>query len=325
MERFTRNSTKWNTHRLAATTLLALLGALVSCKSSQGPAATATTDNSEQTTFATPAEAGHALQAASRAKDENALAKILGSNSKAVLSSGDPVEDAAALDSFVIKYDRMNRWVAMTDGSQFLYIGADNYAFPIPLAKQASKWYFNTKAGEDEVLTRRIGRNELLAIDACKAMASAEELYFKKAHDGSPAHLYTPIIISSAGKQDGLYWDVPDGQEASPLGRLKEFAKGSVSLAASTEPQIFDGYYFRILTAQGDKVTGGAKSYIADGKMTGGFAIIASPVKYQSSGIMTFILSQEGVVYQKDLGEKTAETATSIKEYDPTSKWEPAE
>jgi len=279
-----------------------------------------------QTTFSSPAEAGDALQKAARAHDENALAQILGPAAKAVLNSGDPDEDKAALDSFVAKYDQMNRWVAMKDGNQVLNIGADNYPYPIPVARNSSsKWYFDTKAGEDEILARRIGRNELLAIDATSSLANAEELYSQKAHDGNPAHLYTAMILSTPGKQDGLHWTVPEGQDASPLGRLSEFAKFVESSPTASGPQMFDGYYFRILSAQGDKAKGGAKSYVVNGKMTGGFAVIASPVTYRDSGIMTFILSREGVVYQRDLGPNTAATAASINEYNPTAEWTPVE
>ena len=227
--------------------------------------------SSEQAVFTTPAEAGQALQAASRSHDESSLEGILGKGSAVILKSGDPVEDKAAIDTFTAKYDRMNRWVTLTDASQILYVGADNYPFPIPLTKNSSgKWYFDTKAGEDELLARRIGRNELLAIDA---IAETQKVYFRTA----------------------------------------------------AEPQIFDGYSFRILTAQGNAAKNGRHNYVADGSRTGGFAVIASPTKYADSGIMTFILNQDGVVYQKDLGGKTADIAASIKEYNPTDGWTPAE
>ena len=189
-----KNSVTWGSVASAALLLLAAIS-LAGCSGSK-PAPT--TDASTQSTFATPADAGQALQAAAKAKDETALAKILGPSAKPILSSGDPAEDNATLESFVAKYDQMNRWVPMTDGTQILNIGADNFPFPIPLARDASsKWYFNTKAGADEILKRQIGRNELLAIDACSAIGNAEELYFKSAHDGAPAHQYTTVIISN--------------------------------------------------------------------------------------------------------------------------------
>jgi Protein of unknown function (DUF2950) len=307
---------------LAQSPALVLLAVLCTASCSVNKPAE-TTASPTPTVFATPDEAGKALQTAAKAKDQSGLAKIMGPGSEAILHSGDAAEDQATLDSFVAKYDRMNRWVTMTDGSKVLYIGADNYPFPIPLATDASsKWHFNAKAGEDEILARRIGRNELLAIDAVSAIANAEEIYYQKPHDDNPAHRYTSLIISSPGKQDGLYWDVPEGQGFSPLGKLNDFAKATPITPSETA---FDGYSFRILSAQGDKAKGGAKSFVVNGKMTGGFAVIASPVKYQDSGIMTFILSREGTVFQKDLGTNTSAAAASIMDYNPTADWTPAE
>ena len=269
-----------------------------------------------QTTFASPAEAGQTLLATSRAQDKDTLTHIFGPRSSTVVNSGDPAEDKAALQSFVTKYDRMNRWVTMTDGSRVLYIGSDNYAFPIPLVQDSSsRWYFDTAAGKREIVARRIGRNELLAIDAASSIGNAEELYFQK------SRVYTATIISEPGRKNGLYWSVPNGKIPSPLGRLSDFANSAVS---SGTPE-FDGYAFRILTAQGDEAKGGAKNYMMGGKMTGGFAVIAAPVRYRDSGVMTFIVSREGVVYQKDLGADTADAAASITSYNPTEGWTPAE
>jgi hypothetical protein len=302
------------------TLALALVGSILSTGCSRQ--ASAAGNVSDPTTFTTPAEAGEALQTASRAHDEGSLGKILGEDSAAILSSGDPAEDKAAIDAFAKKYDRMNRWVTLTDGSEILYVGADNYPFPIPLAKNSSgKWYFDTAAGEDEILARRIGRNELLAIDASGAIAKAQEVYFKTSSDRQTVPQYAQRIVSSTGAKDGLYWDSPKGDAPSPLGRLSGFP----DTVTAGEPQIFDGYSFRVLTAQGSAAKGGSRSYIADGRMTGGFAVIAIPAKYADSGIMTFILNRDGVVYQKDLGKNTAEVAASIKEYNPTDGWTPAE
>ena len=266
--------------------LLLLLSCIVGC-TKQTPVIPPS-----QATFATPEEAGQALQNATRAEDDGSLVRILGAQSQAILYSGDPAEDKAALQSFAKKYDRMNRWVTMTDGSLVLYIGADNYPFPIPLVKNSSsKWYFDTAAGEDEVLARRIGRNELMAIEVSKSIVNVEELYRKKSHE------YTQTISNS---------------------KLAVFGP-------SGEGPVFDGYAFRILSAQGDEARGGSKSYITDGRMMGGFAVIATPVKYQDSGIMTFIVSREGVVYQKDLGTQTASVAATIAEYNPSDGWTLAE
>jgi Protein of unknown function (DUF2950) len=276
-------------------------------------------DSTAQATFVSPKVAGESLQAASRAQDKDALGHIFGSRSSPIVNSGDPAEDKAALQSFVAKYDRMNRWVTMTDGSRVLYIGSDNYAFPIPLVQDSeSRWHFDTTAGEREILARRIGRNELLAIDASTSIANAEELYRRRFKE------YTQTILGSPEKEDGLHWEVPQDQSPSPLGRLGNFAGIAASSAVNGAP-VFDGYSFRILSAQGDKAKGGAKSYMIGGKMTAGFAVIATPVKYQDSGIMTFIVSRDGVVYQKDLGPNTINTAASITSYNPTEGWTPAE
>jgi hypothetical protein len=314
----------WSSY-LVAGLLLLEFGCTLGCQKNP-PKAEPSADSAAQATFATPEAAGQALQAAARAGDEGALAHVLGSDSKAILSSGDTTEDKAALTSFVAKFDRMNRWVTMTDDTRVLYIGADNYPYPIPLAQNSSsQWYFNSAAGKDEILARRIGKNELLAVDAMNAMGNAQEIYSRSAHDSNPAHQYTEKILSGPGKQDGLYWEVPADQPSSPLGRLNDFAKNVVTSTQPGAAPIFDGYSFRILTAQGDEAKGGAKNYVVDGKMTGGFAILASPVTYGDSGIMTFLMSREGVVYQKDLGAKTADTVASINSYNPDEGWTQAE
>lgn len=280
-------------------------------------------DATTQTVFAGPEEAGRELQMASREKDQKVLTEILGPASQGLLSADDPADNTAALELFVRKFDQMNRWVKMTDGSEVLVIGADNYAFPIPLAKNgASKWYFDTKAGRDEIRARRIGRNELLAIDALLAIADAEKLYARHAHDGKPAGLFTTKIFSTPGKRDGLYWQVPADQPASPLGRVDLFAKDALS--TPSQSPVIDGYSFRILTAQGEHARGGAKQYIANGKLTAGFAVIATPVTYGETGIMTFIIDRQNTVYQCDLGQETANIVAATVEYNPTQEWEVA-
>jgi hypothetical protein len=280
-----------------------------------------TSNVGEQTAFGTPAEAGEALQTASRAHDESGLSKILGEGSAAILSSGDSAEDKASIDAFTKKYDRMNRWVTLTDGSEILYVGADNYPFPIPLAKNASgRWYFATAAGEDELLARRIGRNELLAIDATEAIAKAQELYSKSSHKRHVTGLYAQRIVSTPGTKDGLYWDASKGEAPSPLERLSGFAAN----ASASSPLVFHGYTFRMVTSRGTAAKGN-KNSVTDGRITEDFAVIASPAQYADSGIMTFILNGDGVVYQKDLGQKTAEVAASIKEYNLADGWTTAE
>jgi Protein of unknown function (DUF2950) len=316
-------SMKLKTRLVAPALLLAILLVILGYA---GKSAHAAAEAESQATFTTPAEAGQALRAAAQTDDDGALAHVLGPDSKAILSSGDAAEDKEAIASFMAKYDQMHRWVTMTDGSQALYIGADNYPYPIPLAQDSSsRWYFDTPAGEEEILARRIGKNELLAIDALSAMGNAQDLYFQRAHDGSPAGQYAQKILSSPGKQNGLYWEAPADQPSSPRGRLNDFPKDVIVSTPQGAAPIFDGYSFRTLTAQGNAAPGGGKSYIVDGKMTGGFAVLASPVIYGDSGIMTFMLSSEGVVYQKDLGPMTADMAASINSYNPDQGWTPVE
>jgi hypothetical protein len=311
---------KWTSHLFAGTLVAALACTTIGCGSATKTPATET--SAAPASYDKPADASSALQSAVRAKDDAALNRVLGAKAVAALKTGDATVDQAALDSFAQKYDQMNRWVAMTNGSQILYIGADNYAFPIPLVKAASgKWQFDAAAGQEEITAREIGRNELLAIDALQAFTAAEDLYAQKPHDGNPAHCYTQIIVSDSGKQNGLYWIANANQPASPLGDLDDFVVSPLSPLGPGEPQVLDGYAIRILGAQGDKAPGGAKSFTVNGKMTGGYALIATPVKYKVTGIKTFIVGKDAVIYQHDLGDDTATQAAAIKDYNPTPEW----
>ena len=272
-----------------------------------------------QKTFATPADAGAAFLDAAKSGDESAMLLIFGPDGKDALFSGDAVKDKAALQDFVAAYAQMNRWREIRAGGEMLYTGADNHPFPIPLGQNPSgQWYFDTAAGKDEILARRIGRDELTAIAACEGIADAQLRYFDQMQQ------YTQKFISDDGTQNGLYWPAPAGQPPSPFEDLRDFAKALGYTNASAKPQPFNGYYFRILTQQGDKAPGGARDYIVNGKMTGGFAALAYPVEYRDSGIMTFIVGQDGIVYQKDLGEGTSNVAAALTEYNPGDGWNPA-
>ena len=302
-------------------TALALIMPLASCHRPEKPA----TAKVEQKTFPSPAEAGAAFLEAAKSGDQAALLAIFGPEGKDVLFSGDPVKDKNNLEDFVTAYDQMNRWVPITAGGKMLIIGADNYPFPIPLGPNpAGQWIFDTAAGKDEILARRIGKDELTAIAACSDIVRAEQQYFSQTHDGDKVKQYAQQLGSDEGKQNGLYWHVQDGQSPSPLGQLGDFAKAAGYTNTHDKPQPFDGYFFRILTKQGAMAPGGAKDYIVNGKMTGGFAILAYPAEYRNSGIMTFIAGRDGVVYQKDLGENTASLGQSMAEYDPGEGWRPA-
>jgi Protein of unknown function (DUF2950) len=316
-----KKTTKWKLIVLVGLLVLVVLGIAGRKVESGNPEAASKTFT--QTTFASPAEAGAALDKAAKTNNHTALSQILGVETKRLLTTGDSEVDMITLAAFASKYDQMNRWVDMTDGSRVLYIGADNFAFPVPLAENSSgRWYFDAVAGAQEVRARDIGRNELLAIDACYSLADAEEIYYATV-GASPE--YPRRIISTSGKQDGLYWPVSQTQTTSPLGNLTEFPKASFGSFPPQEPLAIDGYTLRILTAQGDSAPGGAKSYIVNGKMTGGFAILAAPIKYGETGIMTFMISREGVVYEQDLGPDTAKIAASTQEYDPDEYWWPVE
>jgi hypothetical protein len=272
-----------------------------------------------QMTFPSSAEAGDALAKAAKSGDETAVAEILGLDTKVLMNTGDKEGDKAALEAFATKYDKMNRLVDMTDGSRVLYIGADNFAFPVPLAKNASRqWYFDAVAGAQEIRARDIGRNELLTIDACSAVARAQEGYFA---DGGDSAEFAQRIVSTSGKQDGLYWPASEGQVSSPLANLSELPGASLAKVSPNEPLVIDGYTLRILTAQGDDAPGGAQSYIVNGRMTGGFAVLATPAKYAETGIMTFVTGPDGTIYERDLGPDTVKITASIHEFNPTDDW----
>jgi len=298
--------------------LLATQVVLAGCSKSNKPSMSA---------FRTPDDAGNALVAAAKSADPTAAALVIfGPESKDLVSSGDPVQDKEAIAAFVARYGVMHRWRALTDGTQILLVGADNFAFPIPLKKNADgQWFFDTAAGKDEVLNRRIGRNELAVIDVCRAVAQAENEYHSELHDGAARKQYALKFISDPGKHNGLYWQSAEGQPQSPLGPLAAFATSEGYSAKPDAHVPFHGYYFHMLKGQTDKARGGAKDYIVDGEMLGGFAFVAYPAEYGNSGVMTFIINQDGVLLQKDLGKTTTETATAMSEFDPDNSWSPVE
>jgi Protein of unknown function (DUF2950) len=313
------NKTSWKKFAFVGVLVLAAMIALVVKLDPR----TSVFAEETQMTFQSPTEAGATLAKAAQSGDESALTKILGQEATTRMTPGGAEKHKTAMEAFVTKYKEMNRWVDMTDGSRVLYVGADNFAFPVPLAKNPSgQWYFDHDAGAQEIQARDIGRNELLAIDACAAIANAEDLYFANVGT-SPA--YAERIVSTPGKQDGLYWTSSKDQAPSPLGNFSEFPKSSLASNPPEEPFVIDGYNLRILTAQGEAAPGGAQSYIVDGKMTGGFAILATPVKYGESGIMTFMTGETGIVYEQDLGPDTLKIAAAITAYNPVASWSPVE
>src|SRR5664279_4175647 len=300
--------------------LLALMVSFASCnKSSEKPAAT----EAAQKTFASPDDAAKSLAEAAKAGSHDTLIAVFGPGSQDVIFSGNTAEDKTNFDNFTAAYATMNRWRKQTDGSEVLYLGADNNPFPIPLKKNsAGQWYFDTAAGKDEILSRRIGDNELAAMDVVAAMADAQAEYFSQTHDG--VKQYAQKLISDEGKQNGLYWKSPEGQPKSPLGPLAAYAAATEGLTLqANKQQPFHGYFYHTLTKQGADAKGGAKDYVVNEKMTGGFAFVAYPERYGDTGITTFLINQNGVVYEKDLGKDTATVAKAITEFNPDKSWAP--
>jgi Protein of unknown function (DUF2950) len=275
-----------------------------------------------QKTFPSPEEAISSLVAALQADDSTSLAAILGPDSNEVLSSGDPVEDKNGRDQFLEKYKRMHRLVKEPDGSTGLYVGAENWPMPIPLMNKSGAWFFSTAAGKKEIVYRRIGKNELAVIQVLRQLVPAQKEYFSQPHDGDSTKQFAQRFFSDPGKQNGLYWKVASGEPESPIGPLvaRAEAEGYVH-DPEMKQQPFQGYYYRVLNGQrvpGSKTT---RSFIVGGKMTGGFAFVAFPAEYRSSGVMTFIVNRTGVVYEKDLGPKTAEIAKSVMFYSRDTTW----
>jgi hypothetical protein len=274
-----------------------------------------------QKTFSSPEEASKAVVAALQNNDEKAVLEILGPDATQIVSSGDPTEDAESHANFVRKYEEMHRILKEPDGSVTLYIGAENWPTPIPLVMKGNLWFFDTEAGKREILFRRIGRNEYSTILICQELVAAQKEFYAMQHNE-----YSKQIYSDEGQHNGLYWEVSDGEPQSPIGPLvaSAVAEGYVK-GKGTPPTPYRGYFFHILTRQGKDAPGGAKSYIVKGKMTEGFAFVAYPAEYRSSGVMTFIVNQDGTVYQKDLGKKTDALGKAMQEYNPDSSWGKAE
>lgn len=279
-----------------------------------------------QQTFSSAADASQALFAALQKEDEPSLLRVLGADAKDILSSGDETEDKEHRAQFVQKYRQMHRQVTEPNGLTTLYIGAENWPTPIPLAHKGNLWYFDTAAGKDEILYRRIGQNELTVIQVCGELVDAQKEYYSQPRDGGSERQYAQKILSDLDKHNGLYWKPASGESASPLGPFVASAeREGYAEDAGQKPEPFHGYYFRVLKGQGPHAPGGSRSYIVDGKMTRGFAFLAYPAEYRSSGVMTFLVDQDGIVYEKDLGSKTGEVVKSFMRYDRDATWRKAD
>jgi hypothetical protein len=278
-----------------------------------------------QQTFSSAAEASQALVTAIQNDDQAALLKILAPSAKDIISSGDDAEDKNDRAQFVQKYQQMHRLVMEPDGTTTLYIGAENWPTPIPLVHKGSSWYFDTPAGKQEILYRRVGKNELSAIQVCRELVDAEKEYYSQPHDGDSGSQYAQKFFSDPGKHNGLYWEASGEGASSPIGPLVASAANDGNAEGGQKLEPFQGYYFQILKGEGGKARGGAHSYVVDGKMTRGFGFLAYPAEYRSSGVMTFLVGQDGIVYEKDLGPRTAAIVKTLTRYDRDASWRKAD
>jgi hypothetical protein len=335
LERDNSRSYATDISRAVAVATLAALGFISSVSAQSGaqktassaPASTERKFNTPQTgqeTFSSAADATQALLKAIQNDDQPSLLKVLGPNAKDIVSSGDDAEDRNDRIQFVQKYQQMHRLVTEPDGTTTLYIGAENWPTPIPLIHKGGSWYFDTADGKQEILYRRVGENELTAIQVCRELVDAEKEYYGRTHDGDLDPQYAQKFVSDPGKHNGLYWEASAGEAASPIGPLVASAAREGSGEADQKLQPFQGYYFQMLKGEGRKARG-SHSYIESGKMTRGFAFAAYPAEYRSSGVMTFVVNQDGIVYEKDLGPRTAEITKALTRYDRDASWRKAD
>ena len=274
-----------------------------------------------QQAFKTPDEAASALASAAKAGDMKALATVLGPDGEDIVSSGDEVADAATREKFVAAYDARHRIAMEGDDKAIMVIGPDDFPVPIPLVRKGGEWRFDTAAGREEILFRRIGKNELDAIQACLAYVDAQNEYAEKDRTSAGVNAYAQRIVSRPGKKDGLYWPTSQGEDPSPLGEFVAQATAQgYRVGGGRTP--YHGYYFKILTRQGPAAPGGELDYVVRGNMIGGFALVAYPAEYRNSGVMTFLVSHAGTVFQKDLGPGTAKLAERMSSFNPDRTWQ---
>ncbi len=315
------NTMKISLHRRHAGRVLsfgpAVAGLLCAC------AVTVLAQTGAQRTFASPEDAVKALADTVKAGNLEALLAIFGPEGKELIDSSEPAVARENQQVFTVAF--REKWHLEDAGPdrKTLVIGNEDWPFPVPIVKAGNAWRFDTAAGKEEVLDRRIGRNELAAIDTVHAYVTAQRRYAQDGHDGKPAGLHAAKFQSDPGKQNGLYWPAARGEKRSPLGDLVGQASSEGRPVGTTtgQPSPFHGYYFKILTAQGPAAPGGAKNYIVKGEMSGGFALVAWPAQYEATGIMTFIVNQDGIVREKDLGPSTDAIARKMTTYNPDSSW----
>jgi len=304
-----------------------LAGVVAAFMLTVGLALPAAAAKAKQKTFATPEEATSALVAAVKSDNDRELASLFGPGSRILLFSGDKVADRADRQRFTKACDARNAVEYTGPDTVVLHIGDQDYSFPIPLVRKGDRWSFDTKAGREEILNRRIGRNERSVIEVLHNYADAQREYAAMDRDADGILEFAQRLISTKGKKNGLYWEVKEGEKESPFGPLmaKAEQEGYAGKLKADRAEPFHGYYFRVLKAQGKHATGGAFEYVVKGQMILGFALVAYPARYGSSGVMTFIVNQEGVVYEKDLGRETQGKASAMKKYDPDQSWKKIE
>jgi hypothetical protein len=287
-----------------------------------GPIHTHATEGKQQT-FASPASAVRALIQAVREADKKALLSIFGPEGEDVMDSGDEVADRRGMELFIKAYDTAHDFANNTNGSVTLQIGTQEWPFPIPLVKREGVWHFDTPSGIDEILNRRIGRNELSTIQVCLAIVDAQQEYAMRDRNGDGFRTYAVKFTSDPGKKNGLYWQARTDEVPSPLGVLflKASMEGYTRKADEDGPTPYHGYYYRIMTEQGEHAPGGAFDYIVHDRLLGGFAVVAYPAEYGNSGIMTFMVNHDGMVYQKDLGPNSEHIAGNMQMYNPDDSW----
>ncbi len=307
-----------NTRYLLRAPVLGVLSILVltllgGCSSREGGA---------HASFITPEEAVDALVTALRGDDRAALARLLGPGSESIVAPGDAVEDAADRARFVAAYDRLNALVEADSGQRMLVVGDNQWPLPVPLVPVGGRWRFDGAAGVDELAARRIGANELAAIEVARGYVVAQQEYASEGRDGDPPGIYAIKLVSDTGMRNGLYWETSPDEPLSPAGPFVAAAASEGYRAATGGARAtYHGYYYRMVYAQGPSANGGARDYFVDGLLTGGFALVAWPAEHGRSGVHTFIVNQDGVVFQKDLGPETANAVEAIRSFDPGDGW----
>lgn len=274
--------------------------------------------------FATPEMAVQALIDAAKKNDDAAILKIFGSGGMDLIGSGDEVADSKRRQAFLTAYDEGHSVVMLTEDWAELTMGKDHWPFPVPVVKVGKKWCFDVEAGKEEILNRRIGFNELSVLAVFEAYVQAQREYYQLDYDQDEVLEYAQRVLSSEGLKDGLFWPVSEGQHPSPLGPMVADAAAEGYKRPGAAPAPYHGYFYKVLKAQGPDAPGGAFSYVVNDNMVAGYALLAWPAEYGNSGIMTFTVNSNGTIYEKDLGEKTAEVAAAMNAYNPDATWKRA-